>query len=105
MCAVVPQLDDLRESDHPELELYAMVARPVTKAERLVNPKAMALLDKEWNKLESQIVWEVEKVMPWRVIAEEAKASGEIVHVGRIFDICVGVPPAVSFTLVFFHLT
>ena len=60
MCAVVPQLDDLRESDHPELELYAMVARPVTKAERLVNPKAMASLDKEWNKLENQIVWEVE---------------------------------------------
>ena len=40
MCAVVPQQNDLQESDHPELELYAMVARPVTKAERLVNLKA-----------------------------------------------------------------
>ena len=89
LCAVVPRQDDLQESDHPELELYAMVARPVTKAERLVNPKAMASLDKAWNKLENQIVWEVEKVMPWRVIAEEARASGEVVHVGRIFDICV----------------
>ena len=66
-----------------------MVARPVTKAERFVNPKAMASLDKEWNKLENQIVWEIEKVMPWRVIAEEVRASGEVVHVGRIFDICV----------------
>ena len=68
---------------HPELELYAMVARPVTKAEGLVNPKAMASLDKEWNKLENQIVWEVEKVMPWRKIAEEARASGEVVHCTR----------------------
>ena len=96
ICAVVPQLDDVRESDHPELELYAMVARPVTKAERLVNPKAMASLDKEWNKLENQIIWEVEKVMPWRVIAEEARASGEIVHVGRIFDICVEKLPRLT---------
>ena len=96
MCAVVPQQNDLQESDHPELELYAVVARPVTKAERLVNPKAMASLDKEWNKLENQIVWEIEKVMPWRVIAEEARASGEVVHVGRIFDICVEKNHALS---------
>ena len=73
-----------------------MVARPVTKAERLVNPKAMASLDKEWNKLENQIVWEVEKVMPWRVIGEEARASGEVVHVGRIFDICVEKLPRLT---------
>ena len=62
-----------------------MVERPVTKAERLVNAKAMASLDKEWNKLEDQRVWIVEKGRSWREVAEEARKKGEVAHVGRIF--------------------
>ena len=82
-------LSEMDEHDERDLVVFAMVARPVTKAERLVNAKAMASLDKEWNKLENQRVWIVEKGRSWREVAEEARAKGEVAHVGRIFDICV----------------
>ena len=82
-------LGELDENDERDLVVFAMVARPVTKAERLVNAKAMASLDKEWKKLENQRVWIVEKGRSWREVAEEARARGEVAHVGRIFDICV----------------
>ena len=65
------------------------MARPVTKAERAVNPKARASLDKEWKKLEDQVVWIAEKMRPWAEVQEEARRSGTTMHVGRIFDICV----------------
>ena len=70
-------------------EIFAMVARPVTKAERAVNPKARASLDKEWKKLEDQVVWIAEKMRPWAEVQEEARRSGTTMHAGRIFDICV----------------
>ncbi len=76
------------DSDFPD-EIFAMVARPVTKAERAVNPKARASLDKEWDKLESQRVWIVEEMRPWAEVQEEARRTGVVAHVGRIFDICV----------------
>ena len=79
-------LSEMNEHDERDLVVFAMVARPVTKAERLVNAKAMASLDKEWNKLENQRVWIVEKGRSWREVAEEARTKGEVAHVGRIFD-------------------
>ena len=79
----------LPEENGEDEEIYAMVARPVTKAERAVNPKARASLDKEWKKLEDQEVWIVEKMKPWAQVQEEARGSGTTMHVGRIFDICV----------------
>ena len=76
----------LPEGNGEDEEIYAMVARPVTKAERAVNPKARASLDKEWKKLEDQRVWIVEKMKPWAQVQEEARRSGITMHVGRIFE-------------------
>ena len=78
------------EDDEDEYEhVMALVARPVTKAERAVNPKARASLDKEWNKLMLQEVWEMDLVRSWKDVSREAQSTGEVTHVGRIFDICV----------------
>ena len=77
--------DDENENEH----VMALVARPVTKAERAVNPKARASLDKEWNKLMLQEVWEMDLVRSWKDVSREAQSTGEVTHVGRIFDICV----------------
>jgi hypothetical protein len=65
------------------------VARPVTKKEAKANPKAMAALDKEWDKLRKQVCWDESRVREWADVSAEAKRKGTKVHVGRVFDICV----------------
>ena len=68
----------------------ACVARPVDRKERAINAKAMAVLDKEWNKLITQKCWDYASVREWKDVAAEADRQGFIkAHVGRIFDICV----------------
>ena len=68
---------------------YACVARPVTKKEQAGNDKARAALLKEWTKLRKLGCWDESKVREWKKVAAEARANGQTVHVGRIFDICV----------------
>ena len=67
----------------------ACVATPVDRKERAVNAKAMAALDKEWNKLIAQKCWDYASVREWKEVAAEADRQGIKAHVGRIFDICV----------------
>ena len=67
----------------------ACVARPVTKKEARETPKAMAALDKEWNKLRNMGCWDETRVEEWQAVATRAKRGGTKVHIGRIFDICV----------------
>jgi hypothetical protein len=52
-------------------------------------PEAMAALDKEWNKLEKQVAWELDKVREWKSVSSGAKANNTTVHVGRVFAILV----------------
>ena len=69
--------------------IYACVARPVTKRERQENADARASLAKEWGRLRKITTWDESIVREWEQVALEARRSGKIVHVGRIFDICV----------------
>ena len=66
-----------------------MRRKAVDRKERAINAKAMASLDKEWNKLISQKCWDYASVREWREVAAEADKQGIKAHVGRIFDICV----------------
>ena len=78
-----------RNGDTTVFWYSACVARPVDRKERAINAKAMASLDKEWNKLISQKCWDYAPVREWREVAAEADKQGIKAHVGRIFDICV----------------
>ena len=78
-----------RNEDTTVFWYSACVARPVDRKERAINAKAMASLDKEWNKLISQKCWDYASVREWREVAAEADKQGIKAHVGRIFDICV----------------
>ncbi|CAE7457726.1 RE2 [Symbiodinium natans] len=85
-----PLMATIIEDEEEDIEeVFGLVARPVTKAERAINPKARAALDKEWKKLMDQVVWIMEEVRSWKDVQREAMDRGEIAHVGRIFDICV----------------
>ena len=78
-----------RSGNNPMLTFSACVARSVTRKEARSNAKAMASLDKEWDKLRRQGCWDESSVCEWSVIASQARASNKKVHVGRVFDICV----------------
>jgi len=67
----------------------ACVARPVTRKEARENAKALAAMDKEWNKLRNIGCWDESRVQEWKHVASNARRDGTKVHIGRIFDIFV----------------
>ena len=74
----------------PDLRLVnSLVARPVNKREIRANPKAQEALDLEWNKLVKKDAWLYDTVTEWKEVSNKAKKSGEKVHVGKVFEICV----------------
>jgi hypothetical protein len=66
----------------PKYVYAACVARPVTKIEARKNPKAMAALNKEWDKLRNIGCWDESRVEEWSVVASRSKRSGVKVHIG-----------------------
>ena len=81
--------DKIRELEFKNaLELYAAVARLVSKDEVSRTPKAQEAMDKEWNKLLSRGVWDQSRVCECQEIIAEARSRGETVHLGRIFEAC-----------------
>ena len=70
------------------LELFSTVARLVPKDEVRKNPKAKAALDKEWENLRAEGVWDESRVRECKSIVDEARRKGETVHLGRVFEAC-----------------
>ena len=60
------------------LELFASVARLVSKDEIASNPKAKAALDKEWENLRTKGVWDEKRVRECRDIVAEARRNGQM---------------------------
>ena len=83
-----PKLRELAKQMIQELELFASVARLVSKDEIASNPKAKAALDKEWENLRTKGVWDEKSVRECRDIVAEARREGKAVHLGRIFEAC-----------------
>ena len=69
--------------------INSLVARPVNKREIKANPKAQEALDLEWNKLVKKDAWLYNTVTEWKDVSNKARKSGEKVHVGKVFEICV----------------
>lgn len=69
-------------------ELFAAVARVLTKAEIGQSKDAQKALDAEWQKLIDKGVWDENKVKECKQIVADAQKLGEKVHIGRIFEIC-----------------
>ena len=69
-------------------ELFAAVARVLTKAEIGQSKDAQKALDVEWQKLIDKGVWDANKVKECKQIVSDAQKKGEKIHIGRIFEIC-----------------
>ena len=68
---------------------FLCVARSVSKKEAATNPDAAKAMDKEWDKLEKQTAWVLDKVREWSEVSKEANSKNVRVHVGRVFGILV----------------
>ena len=64
------------------------VARPVTKDEIKRTPLAQQAVALEWKRLQDMRCWEVDKVREWREVKAEARRTGQVHHVGRVFALC-----------------
>ena len=71
-----------------DFDLFANVAKVLTKHEISKSPGAQKALDAEWEKLLNKKTWDPSRVKECRTIVEDAKRKGEKVHIGRIFEIC-----------------
>ena len=59
------------------LDLFASVARLVSKDEIASNPNAQAAFDKEWDNIRNKGVWDEERVRECRDIVAEARREGK----------------------------
>jgi hypothetical protein len=66
------------------------VARPVFKDEVRRQPGAQAALRKEWDRLRAINTWLEDGVEEWDVVKARAKRQSVKIHVGMVFQICVG---------------
>ena len=69
-------------------ELFAAVARVLTKAEIGQSKDAQKALDAEWQKLIDKGVWDENRVKECKQIVSDAQKKSEKIHIGRIFEIC-----------------
>ena len=69
--------------------INACVARPLAKQELLATPEALKAQYKEWNRLTSKDVFDIDSVQELSTVAAKAKRRGKTVHFGIVFWFCV----------------
>ncbi len=86
----VPRRDAHRAKipEHP-FPISDLVARPVGKKELQSNPAAKAAMDKEWQRLTDQKVWDMDSLSEWSDVAATARREGKDIQLGYVFGFCV----------------
>ena len=78
-----------KHDDRCILPHSVLVARSVSRAEFIANPKAMEAYWKEWENLEKKSVWRWETLREWDDVAAEAREGNKEVHFGYMLGIRV----------------
>ena len=78
-----------RERNSAWPQAHAAVARPVPPREVKTEPKAQSALQLEWDNLNAKGVWDLTSVRERADVQRDARESGQKVHVGRVFGMCV----------------
>ena len=67
---------------------WALVARPVNKAEVSSTPAAEAAVAKEWQRLRSAGAWDESVVVELSQLKAQFQKDKKKVHSGRVFELC-----------------
>ena len=85
--------DQKRESKHRSKDIIpiypACVARPVGKKELEGTPKALEARVREWANLANKNTWNLKRVREGGDVAREARMQKCVIHLARVFGICV----------------
>ena len=68
------------------LQHYNLVHKIIPLPQAIKIPVAKAALDKEWEKLEKILAWNLTKVKSKKQVIDEARASGATVHFASLMD-------------------
>ena len=69
-----------------QASLFGMVARSVGRKEMLSHPRAIAAMNKEWDRLRGKGVWDEKAVESWSKVKKQYSDSA--VHIGDILETC-----------------
>ena len=70
------------------LQHYNLVHKFIPMPQATKIPAAKAAVDKEWEKLEKILAWNLTKVRSKKQVIDEARASDTTVHFASLMDIC-----------------
>ena len=70
------------------LQHYNLVHKFIPMPHAMKIPAAKAAVDKEWEKLEKILAWDLTKVRSKKEVIDEARTKGAKVHFASLMDIC-----------------
>ena len=78
----------LQEKGDNSLQHYYSVHKFIPMRQAMKIPAAKAAVDKEWEKLDKILAWNLTKVRSKKEVIDEARMSGIKVHFASLMDIC-----------------
>ena len=70
------------------LNHYNLVHKFIPMPQSMKIPEAKAAVDKDWEKLEEILAWQLTKVRIKKEVIDEARKEGKTVHFASLMDIC-----------------
>ena len=80
--------DHIAGKGENSLQHYNLVHKFIPMPQAMKFPAAKAAVDKEWEKLEKILAWNLTKVRSMKEVIDEARTSGATVHFASLMDIC-----------------
>ena len=80
--------DHIAGKGNNSLQHYNLVHKFIPMPQAMKIPAAKAAVDKEWEKLEKILAWNLPKVRSKKEVIDEARTNGAKVHFASLMDIC-----------------
>ena len=80
--------DHIAGKGHNSLQHYNLVHQFIPMPQAVKIPAAKAAVDKEWDKLEKILAWDLTKVRSKKEVIDEARTKGAKVHFASLMDVC-----------------
>ena len=80
--------DHIAGKGNNSLQHYNLVHKFISMPQAIKFPAAKAAMDKEWEKVEKILAWNLTKVRSKKEVIDEARTSGAKVHFASLMDIC-----------------
>ena len=80
--------DHIAGNGDTSLQHYNLVQKFIPMPQAMKIPAAKAAVDKEWEKLEKILAWDLTKVRSKKEVIDEARTKGAKGHFASLMDIC-----------------